>query len=57
MKTDRAKKAMKGIFIGDAFGESFFDEPDGILKHIRERTILPTTWEFTDSSRYVGLTF
>jgi len=45
-----AKKSLKGISIGDAFGESFFGEIAVIKKHIQERTIPPTKWEFTDDT-------
>ena len=54
MTTDQrielAKKSIKGVSIGDAFGESFFGETDKILNHIRERTIPKTSWEFTDDT-------
>ncbi len=45
-----ANKSLKGISIGDAFGESFFGETDKILNHIRERSIPKTSWEFTDDT-------
>ena len=45
-----AKKSLKGLSIGDAFGESFFGETNSILKHIQNRTIPDTTWEFTDDT-------
>ena len=45
-----ANKSLKGISIGDAFGESFFGETDKMLTHIRERTIPKTSWEFTDDT-------
>ncbi len=45
-----AQKSLKGISIGDAFGESFFGETDQMLNHIRERTIPATSWEFTDDT-------
>ena len=40
-----ANRSLKGISIGDAFGESFFGETDEMLKHIRERNIPETSWE------------
>ena len=45
-----AKKSLKGISIGDAFGESFFGETDKIIGHIESRTIPKTNWEFTDDT-------
>lgn len=45
-----AFKALKGTAIGDAFGDSFFGETDAVLKHIQERTLPPTLWEFTDDT-------
>jgi ADP-ribosylglycohydrolase len=45
-----ANKSLKGVSIGDAFGESFFGETDVILNHIRNRNIPDTTWEFTDDT-------
>ncbi len=45
-----AKRSLKGISIGDAFGESFFGEQDKMLQHIQQRIIPETTWEFTDDT-------
>ena len=45
-----AKQSLRGISIGDAFGESFFGETKSILQHIQDRTIPETTWEFTDDT-------
>lgn len=44
------KKSLKGVAIGDAFGESFFGQRNEILQHIQNRTIPKTTWEFTDDT-------
>jgi len=52
-KTQRelfAKKSLKGLSVGDAFGESFFGETDKIMAHIQHRTMPETTWEFTDDT-------
>jgi ADP-ribosylglycohydrolase len=49
-RLDLARKALKGIAIGDAFGESFFGETDLILAHIAERNIPASSWEFTDDT-------
>ena len=45
-----AYRSLKGISIGDAFGESFFGEREKVLNHIRERKIPDTRWEFTDDT-------
>lgn len=45
-----AKNSLKGISIGDAFGESFFGERNQMLDCIQERMIPKTTWEFTDDT-------
>ena len=45
-----AKKSLKGISIGDAFGESFFGESNQMIQAIEERIIPKTTWEFTDDT-------
>lgn len=49
-RIELAKKSLKGISIGDAFGESFFGDTDKILNHIQERKIPKTSWEFTDDT-------
>ncbi len=52
-KLDRiqlAKKSLKGLSVGDAFGESFFGETDIMLNHVDQRTIPETSWEFTDDT-------
>lgn len=45
-----AKKSLKGVSIGDAFGESFFGNMDEIQLHLQQRTLPKTTWEFTDDT-------
>ena len=45
-----AKKSLKGVSIGDAFGESFFGETNKIVRHLQERKIPETSWEFTDDT-------
>ncbi len=45
-----AKKSLKGVSIGDAFGESFFGKRNEILNHIYLKTIPNTGWEFTDDT-------
>lgn len=49
-RIELARKSLKGISIGDAFGESFFGETNKMLNHIHQRTIPETSWEFTDDT-------
>jgi ADP-ribosylglycohydrolase len=53
MKTDKliiAKKSLKGISIGDAFGESFFGEESLIKSHIHQRILPESSLDFTDDT-------
>lgn len=45
-----AKRSLKGVSIGDAFGESFFGETQTVLGYIQQRKIPETSWEFTDDT-------
>lgn len=45
-----AHKALSGIALGDAFGESFFGKPEDIIPHLEQRTIPISSWEFTDDT-------
>lgn len=45
-----ARKSLKGISIGDAFGESFFGDTQVVLDQIKRRTLPQTSWEFTDDT-------
>ena len=45
-----AKKSLKGLSIGDAFGESFFGETNQMVHAVQKRVIPKTTWEFTDDT-------
>ncbi|MCB9231978.1 MAG: ADP-ribosylglycohydrolase family protein [Bacteroidia bacterium] len=49
-RTELARKSLWGVSMGDAFGESFFGVEKEIERHLRERTIPPTAWEFTDDT-------
>ncbi|PHN02485.1 ADP-ribosylglycohydrolase family protein [Flavilitoribacter nigricans] len=49
-RTALAARSLKGVSIGDAFGESFFGETDAILSQIQQRRLPPTRWEFTDDT-------
>ncbi len=45
-----ARKCVRGLSIGDAFGESFFGREAEMLNHIAQRRIPATSWEFTDDT-------
>lgn len=45
-----AKQSLRGVSIGDAFGDSFFGDEDAILEEIAARRIPDTRWEFTDDT-------
>ena len=49
-RLELAKRSLKGVCIGDAFGESFFGETRDVLNHIERRVMPKTTWEFTDDT-------
>ncbi len=49
-RLDRAARALLGIAIGDAFGESFFGDAEMVAAHIAARTVPPTSWEYTDDT-------
>jgi len=49
-RIEQAKKSLKGVSIGDAFGESFLGKQDEILRYIQARKVPETTWEFTDDT-------
>jgi ADP-ribosylglycohydrolase len=49
-RIELARKSLKGVSIGDAFGESFFGETNTIEKCIREKIMPQTSWEFTDDT-------
>lgn len=45
-----AQKALRGISIGDAFGDSFFGKEEEMLMAIQHQQIPQTKWEFTDDT-------
>jgi ADP-ribosylglycohydrolase len=50
-RIQNALKALTGVSIGDAFGDSFFGDPESISGNIQERTVPATSkWEFTDDT-------
>ena len=49
-RIELARKSLKGVTIGDAFGESFFGNTNEMILHVQQKTIPQTTWEFTDDT-------
>lgn len=53
MKTDKliiAEKSLKGVSIGDAFGESFFGEESLMKSYIHQRILPESSLDFTDDT-------
>jgi len=50
LNIEYAKQSLKGVSIGDAFGDSFFGEMNTIFEAIDSRIVPVTKWEFTDDT-------
>lgn len=46
----RAKLALNGVSLGDAFGERFFGPLDRVMRMIEERTLPRAPWRYTDDT-------
>lgn len=46
----RARYSLEGLSVGDAFGETFFVNPDFVEGLIAERALAARTWTYTDDS-------
>jgi ADP-ribosylglycohydrolase len=46
----RARQALEGLSVGDAFGERFFTHPDLVEKLIAARAIPAPPWRYTDDT-------
>jgi len=49
-RLERAKTSLEGLSVGDAFGETFFVNPDSVEWLIEERALASKTWRYTDDS-------
>lgn len=49
-RLDYAKKSLKGLALGDCFGQTFFGKEEAISERIMSRTILDAPWHFTDDT-------
>ena len=47
---ERAKCSLEGLSVGDAFGETFFINPDLVEGLIAERALAARTWNYTDDT-------
>ncbi|HKS09614.1 MAG TPA: ADP-ribosylglycohydrolase family protein [Pyrinomonadaceae bacterium] len=47
---ERAKCSLEGLSVGDAFGETFFVNPDVVDGLIAQRALATRTWTYTDDS-------
>ena len=47
---ERAKASLEGLSVGDAFGETFFINPDVVEGLIAERALAGRTWTYTDDT-------
>lgn len=47
---ERAKCSLEGLSVGDAFGETFFINPDVVEGLIAERALADRTWTYTDDT-------
>ena len=50
-RLDRARCALEGLSVGDAFGEQFFINPDVVDGLIAERALRDPPWHFTDDTQ------
>ena len=47
---ERARCSLEGLSVGDAFGETFFVNPDVVEGLIEERALAARTWTYTDDT-------
>jgi ADP-ribosylglycohydrolase len=47
---ERARQSLEGLSVGDAFGETFFVNPDVVEGLIAQRALAARTWNYTDDT-------
>jgi len=47
---ERARCSLEGLSVGDAFGETFFVNPDLVEGLIAQRALAARTWNYTDDT-------
>src|SRR5262245_45562802 len=55
--TDRARVALDGLSVGDAFGERFFGAPARVVNDIRAHQVPPAPWRWTDDTHMASTLF
>ncbi len=51
LREQRAVRSLRGLSIGDAFGERFFVHPDAVEELIARRVVATGPWRFTDDTQ------
>jgi len=49
-RMQRARLALHGTAVGDAFGETFFGPPERVSARVSGRSLLPALWRYTDDT-------
>lgn len=49
-RTELARLSLEGLSVGDAFGETFFIDPNEALRRIQDRDLRDGPWRLTDDS-------
>jgi len=49
-RLERARRALEGLSVGDAFGERFFTHPDTVEGLIADRALPAPPWRYTDDT-------
>ena len=49
-RLERARWSLEGLSVGDAFGETFFVNPDVVENLIKERALAAGQWHYTDDT-------
>ena len=49
-RVERARQSLEGLSVGDAFGETFFVNPDVVEGLIAERALAARQWHYTDDT-------
>lgn len=49
-RLSHATRALEGLSVGDAFGETFFGPEAEVLQRLEHRTVRPPPWRYTDDT-------
>jgi ADP-ribosylglycohydrolase len=50
VRLGNALRALEGLSVGDAFGETFFGPEHTILQRLERRAVQPAPWRYTDDT-------